>query len=631
MTGSSSVSTSGTAAYRPVPFFSSDVVLERVDDQVQIMRSTEALGRYNQCLGEWLDQWAEDAPDRRFIVEQTAHGEVSITYRQARERVLSLAEELLPLNLGSERPIVLLSENSIDCALVMLGALYVGIPVAPIAPAYALQAKDHEKLKDVFRLLTPGLVVVEDGGHYRQAIGQSLSETGHPEAAVVAFRNPVAGMRDIATLCGDGSRLDRVYTAAEQVSHATIAKFLFTSGSSGAPKAVINTHGMLCAAAQQQQQISPSIAADPPVMIDWLPWNHTAGGNSNFNITLYNGGTLYIDPGKPTVEQIGKSVELLKRVSPTLYFNVPMGYDALLPYLEKDQQLRHSFFRHLKFLWYAAASMQASTWAALDRLAMETVGERILMVTGLGMTETSPVALFGNKRANGPGVVGVPAPGVTMKMVHFGDGHWEARYRGPNVTPGYWRAPKATAESFDEEGYFKSGDLVSFVNPTEPADGLRFEGRQSEDFKLTSGTRVAAGTLRLKVLAAMPKIARDLVIMGDGQADVRALILPNWEACAAAAGLPITTPPRELARSAPVKALFNKIITELAASDTGSSKRVVAGMLVDVPLSESAGEITPKGSINRRVLQRNRPELVATLYEHLEDDRVICAGGTQLA
>lgn len=359
-------------------------------------------------------------------------------------------------------------------------------------------------------------------------------------------------------------------------------------------------------------------------MIDWLPWNHTAGGNSNFNIVLYNGGTLYIDPGKPTVEQIGKSVALLKRVSPTLYFNVPMGYDALLPYLEQDEQLRQNFFRRVKFLWYAAASMQPSTWTALERLAEETVGERLLMVTGLGMTETSPVALFGNKRANGAGVVGVPAPGLTMKLVHFGDGHWEARYRGPNVTPGYWRNAGATAESFDEEGYFKSGDLLSFVNPLEPADGLRFEGRQSEDFKLTSGTRVAAGALRLKVLAAMGKIARDVVIMGDGQPDVRALIFPNWEVCAEAANLPLTTPREELARSELAKALFGKVIADLAASETGSSKRVVVGMLVDVALSESAGEITPKGSINRRVLQRNRPELIAALYQHTEDERVVC-------
>ncbi len=291
--------------------------------------------------------------------------------------------------------------------------------------------------------LTPALVIVADGAAYADALQATLP----PDVPVVALANPGSRRQlDFSALNGSATRREEVSRAARRVNHATIAKFLFTSGSTGMPKAVINTHGMLCAAAQMQRQVTAFLADEPPVMVDWLPWNHTAGGNSIFNIALHNGGTLYIDPGKPTREHIGATLDLLRRVSPTLYFNVPLGFDALLPHLEADAALRETFFRKLKFIWYAAAAMQPATWAAIERLALATIGERLLIVTGLGMTETSPAALFGNLRANGPGIVGVPIPGVELKLVRRED-KLEALFRGPNVTPGYWRDPAATPRS----------------------------------------------------------------------------------------------------------------------------------------------------------------------------------------
>ncbi|HMK23813.1 MAG TPA: AMP-binding protein, partial [Terriglobales bacterium] len=453
------------APLRPVRFFAPEVDLSRRPDGTWLMRSAEPLADYAHRVGDWLDFWARKAPERLFLVEQTAHGERVVSYAQAREAALALAEGLCTHRLGPDRPLAILAANGIDHALVMLAALYVGIPIAPIAPAYALQTTDYIKLSHAFRLLTPGLVVVDDGALYQQAIEHALD----PAVPVIAIRNASAAprMRDLASLRGDGRGREAVAAAAANVGRETIAKFLFTSGSTGIPKAVINTHGMICANSQMKRQVAPCLAEEPPVMVDWAPWNHTAGGNSNFSIILHNGGTLYIDPGKPTPALFGASLELLRRVSPTIYFNVPRGYELLIPHLKAERPFREHFFRRLQFLWYAAASMQPATWFDLEQLAVEAVGHRILTVSGLGMTETAPIALFGNENASGPGVVGVPVPGVELKLMPHDD-CFEVRYRGPNVTPGYWRDPKATQAAFDEEGFFLSGDLLSFIDPEQP-------------------------------------------------------------------------------------------------------------------------------------------------------------------
>jgi feruloyl-CoA synthase len=583
------------------------------------MRTVEPLASYDNRIGDWLDRWAREAPDRDFIIEQMGEGERKICYSEARETALALAESLLNFELGPERPLVIVAANGIDHALIMLAALYIGVPVAPIAPAYALQSADFAKLSHSLRLLTPGMVVVDDGALYQQAIEHTVAH-GIP---IAALRNPSASsnMIPFASLRGDGSRRVSVMAAAARVGRETVAKYLFTSGSTGMPKAVINTHGMLCANAQMKRQVAPVLTDEPPVMVDWAPWNHTAGGNSNFNIILSNGGTLYIDPGKPTPALFGSSVRLLRRISPTIYFNVPRGYELLIPHLDADRELREHFFRRLKFLWYAAASMLPATWYALEKLAVDAVGQRILTVTGLGMTETSPIALFGNAHANGPGVVGVPVAGLELNLVPHDDS-FEVGYRGPNVTPGYWRDSAATALAFDEDGFFRSGDLLSFIDPRRPRAGLRFDGRIKEDFKLTSGTKVSAGKLRLDALDAMRPLAADVAVVGADRNDVRILIFPDWELCAAAAGLDRAAPPAQIASNKVLRAALQDRLEQLAATGTGSSNRIVAALLVESPPSHAAGEVTEKGTVNLRALQRNRPELLDILYDE-RDRRVL--------
>lgn len=605
------------APLRPVRFFSPDVELTRQSDGSYLMRSVEPLAEYDHRIGDWLDRWALEAPDRAFIVEQTKDGERTIRYREAREAALAIAEGLLGYELGPERPIAILAANCIDYALVILAAVYVGIPFTPIAPAYALQNTDYVKLSHSFRLLTPGMVIVDDGELYRMAIEKTIGNS----VPVVALRNAASGMIDFASLRGNGSRRNAVLAAAAKVRRETVVKYLFTSGSTGIPKAVINTHGMLCANAQMKRQVAPVLADEPPVMVDWAPWNHTAGGNSNFSIVLHNGGTLYIDPGKPTPALFGESLKLLRRISPTIYFNVPKGFELLIPHLEADRAFREHFFRRIKFLWYAAASMQPSTWFALSRLTIEAVGQKILTVSGLGMTETSPIALFGNLYATGPGVVGIPVAGMELKLVPH-DESFEAWYRGPNITPGYWRDPSATQSSFDDEGFFRSGDLLSFIDPQQPRAGMRFDGRMSEDFKLTSGTRVNAGKLRLTALDVLRPLANEVVIVGADREDVRMLVFPDWEACAGAAGLDGDATPTQIASSKLLRATLHERLVKLAATGTGSSNRIVAALLVEVPPSNAAGELTEKGTVNSRGLQRNRPELIDILFGET-DDRVL--------
>jgi feruloyl-CoA synthase len=607
------------APLRPVRFFSPEVELTRQADGTCLMRSVEPLADYDVRIGDWLDRWAREAPDRPFIVEQTDDGERTITYRHAREQVLSLAEGLLGYELGRERPLAILAANSIDYAMILMAAVYVGVPFAPIAPAYALQTNDYLKLAHSFRILTPGMVVVDDGELYRVAIEKSLAA----DVPVVALRRASAhsNMMTLSTLRGDGSRRDAVIDAARRVGRKTVAKYLFTSGSTGVPKAVINTHGMLCSNAQMKRQVAPVLAEEPPVMVDWAPWNHTAGGNSNFSIIVHNGGTLYIDPGKPTPALFAASLQLLRRIAPTIYFNVPKGFELLIPHLEADREFREHFFQRIKFIWYAAASMQPSTWHALEQLTIKAVGQRILTVSGLGMTETSPIALFGNLYATGPGVVGIPVAGMDLKLVPHGES-FEARYRGPNVTPGYWRNEEATAAAFDEQGFLRSGDLLSFIDPKRPKAGLRFDGRISEDFKLTSGTKVSAGKIRLDAIDALRPFASEVVVAGADRDDVRLLIFPDWEVCAAAAGLNGNATPAEIAADEKLRAILCERLTELTAAGTGSSNRVVAAMLVEVPPSSGAGELTEKGTVNSRGLQRNRPELLDVLYGET-DDRVL--------
>ena len=442
-----------------------------------LLRSAAALGAYPERITERLLKWAGEAPDRTFVARRDASGAWRrISYREALANARSIGQALLERGLCAERPLVILSENDLEHAMLALAALHVGVPFASVSPAYSLVSQDLGKLRYVLGLLTPGLVFVSDGARYAKAI------------AVLP--------RDAELAVGAAPR--REPTAQVEAAHAAIrpdavAKFLLTSGSTGLPKAAIQTQRMLTSNLQMIVDCLPFLAEEPPVLVDWLPWNHVFGGNHNYGITLYNGGTLYIDDGKPTPQLIGETVRNLREIAPTVYFNVPRGFEELVPHLRREPALREHFFSRVKMLFFAGAGLAQPVWDALDELAVQTCGERILWVSGLGATETAPSVTFTRTDGVRSGMIGLPVPGVEVKLAPVGE-KLEIRARGPNITPGYWRQPELTRAAFDEEGYYRLGDAVRWVDPADHARGLFFDGRIAEDFKLSSGTWVERGT-----------------------------------------------------------------------------------------------------------------------------------------
>ena len=456
-----------------------------------------------------------------------------LTYGAARGQVRRIASALLQRDLSQERPVVILSGNGVDHALLGMAAQYAGIAYAPISPAYSLISSDHGKLKYIFELLTPGLVFVDDGAVYAKAIANAVPA----DVELVVLRNQPQDRAATAfsDLLNATETVDAVDAANAKVGPETIAKFLFTSGSTGVPKAVINTQLMLCANIAMATDHFAFMRQEPPVTLDWSPWNHTAGGNHNFNIFLYNGGTIYIDDGKPTPGGIEATIRNLRDVSPTWYFNVPKGYDGMLPYLRADRELAESFLKDLRMFWYAGAGMAQHVWDGLTDIAVETTGERILVLTGLGSTETAPFAMGANESMVGQGNIGVPAHGCEMKLIPA-EGKWEVRFRGPHITPGYWRQPELTAAAFDEEGYYRIGDALRFVEPGNASRGFIFDGRVAENFKLATGTWVAAGALRAAFIDHCAPLVQDAVIAGLDRDYIAALIFPDAPACSQIAG-----------------------------------------------------------------------------------------------
>ncbi len=506
---------------------------------------------------------------------------------------------------------MILSGNDLEHFMLGLGATLAGVPYAPISTAYSLLSEDFGKVRHVIELLTPGMVFVADESKYGRAV-----------RAVVPADTEVVGFH----LDGSSGRaftpfhklLETPATAAVDAAIAaitpdTIGKFLFTSGSTKAPKAVINTHRMMSSNLQMIRQCLPFLAEEPPVLIDWLPWNHTFGGNHNIGIVLYNGGTLYIDDGLPTPDGIGETLRNLREIAPTIYFNVPKGFEEIVGAMEEDEELTRKLLSRVKIFFFAGAGLSPQIWDRLDHVAERTVGERIRMITGLGMTETAPFALCANGGTVYSGVLGLPAPGLTVKLVPIDD-KLEVRYRGPSVTPGYWRSADQTAEAFDEEGYFCSGDAARYIDPSNRDVGLRFDGRIAEDFKLASGTFVSVGPLRARILADSEDYVQDVVIAGIDHNEVGELIFPRFEACRELAGLPSGVSPVAIVESAAVREFFQNLVDRQWACGTGSSSRVARAMIMDVPLSADLGEVTDKGSVNQRAVLRHRAEAVEILY-----------------
>ena len=591
-----------------------DIVVERNPDGTIHLRSPHPLAPYPGKLTERLEHWARTAPTRIFLAQRAAgDGWRAISYGETLAQVRRIGAALIERGLSPERPIVILSGNDIEHALIGLAANYVGIPYAPISPAYSLISRDFSKLKSIIDLLTPGLVFAADG----EAYGRAITAAAPSSVEIVVGRNAVPGRAatPFAALLAPRP------TAAADAAHAavsgdTIAKFLFTSGSTGTPKAVINTQGMWCANQAMILSQLAFFADEPPVIVDWAPWHHTAGGNHNFGFVLYNGGTFYIDEGKPLPVAIEITVENLREVAPTWYFTVPKGYEALLPYLRADAELRKKFFSRLKVLWFAGAALSQSLFDAMQELALATCGERIMFLTGLGATESAPMAIARMWQSSDSTNMGVPVPGVELKLVPI-EGKLEARLRGPNVTPGYWRQPHLTREAFDSEGFYKLGDALKFQDPADPGQGLLFDGRTAEDFKLATGTWVNVGPLRARLLACLEPYARDVVLAGADRNEIGALIFPNLEACRTLAG------GADLTSDARLREELRARLGAFAGTSTGSSNRVCRAMLLAEPPSLDAGEMTDKGSINQRAVLDRRADLVAELYAAVPSPRVL--------
>jgi feruloyl-CoA synthase len=599
------------APLRPISFGNPDVSIDRRDDGTIYLRPTMALGEYPVRLTDRLHHWAKEQPNRIFMAERDARGLWrQITYAQLLASSRHIASGLLARGLSAEKPIVILSGNSIDHALVAFGAFYAGIPFCPVSPAYSLVSKDYGKLSYLMKLLTPGLVFADDASKFADALSVNV-----PEATeIVASHGEVPGrkMTALSDLLATPEH-QGLEAAHDAIGPDTIAKFLLTSGSTGNPKAVINTQRMICANQVMLRETLAFLKDEPPVIVDWLPWNHTFGGNHNIGLTLFNGGSMYLDAGKPMPGGIEETVRNLREISPTVYFNVPKGYESLLPYLRDDKALRAKFFHRLHAMFFSGAALSPYVWNSLDELAVQETGFRVPVLTGLGATETSPFFMSVRPATSRSGHVGLPVSGNDAKLVP-NNGKLEVRARGPNVTPGYWRQPQLTADAFDEEGFYKFGDAIKPVDPNDFSAGFDFDGRIAEDFKLGSGTWVSVGPLRARFIAVCAPLARDVVIAGINRDEVSALVILDLDGCRL---INPALPPDDLAATAAdpiIRQAFCERLAKFLATSTGSSTRITRAVLLDTPLSIDRGEITDKGSINQRAVLDHRSRLIEELY-----------------
>jgi len=582
--------------------------VETRDDGSILLTATQPISPSAKNTADWLHRWAKVAPERVFLAERSGAGWREESYKSVLEQVQTIASALLKRGLNADKPILIMSGNGVDHALLSLAAHYVGIATVPIAEQYSLIKEAHGRLQDAIQLVQPAMAYVVDAEQYFDAI-QLKAMDGIEIIASRPGNTKVTPFTEL--LRGDNSvNVESAHTA---VQPDTVAKILLTSGSTSKPKGVLTTHRMLCTNQAQIADALPFLREHPPRLLDWLPWNHVFGGSHNFNLVLANGGSLYIDEGKPAKGLFDRTLENLAMITGTICFNVPVGFQMLLSALQADSALRQRFFSELDLLFYAGASLPQDVWVGFEKMAMQVKGEVPLMTSSWGLTETAPATLMQQEPTDRSGVVGVPLPGVVAKLIPDNDARFEIRVKGPNVMTGYLNAPDKTAAAFDEEGFFVTGDAMRFVDNKNPNKGLRFDGRMSEDFKLLSGTWVRAAQLRLSMLSCLTPLAADLIITGADQNEIGLLILPNTAeferlgfALTSSAGV-LTDPP--------LLAELQHRLAEHAASGVSSSTRVMRALVMSEPASIGKGEVTAKGNLNIPNILTQRADLLTRLYD----------------
>ncbi len=577
------------------------------------MRSPLKLESYAANICSYLVDWAEQAPERTFLAERSVTGDWrAVTYGEALASVRALAQALLAHGVSEDRPVMILSDNSVESGLLQLAAMFTGLPVSPVSPAYSLMSRDFGKLKHVFDLVRPKLVFTSNGELFSDALA-ALDLNG---VTLVVKQGAPAGIdaTQINELLAT-KPTSAVDTAFSRVGPETVAKILFTSGSTGMPKGVINTQQMMCSNQQAITQIWPFITRRPPVLVDWLPWNHTFGGNHNFNLILRNGGTLYIDAGKPAPGMFQATIDNLHEVAPTIYFNVPRGFQMLAPYLEQDAEFRDHFFSNLDTIFYAAAALPQDLWERFENLSMSALGKKIAMTSAWGLTESAPLSTGVHFPIARAGVIGLPVPGTELKMLPSA-GKLELRLRGPNITPGYFRRDDLTREAFDEDGFYRTGDAGKFADPDDPSKGILFDGRVAEDFKLLTGSWVSTGMVRVAAISACTELIQDAVVTGHDRDDVGLLIIPNVAGIARIAGLNTEAPLPDLLAHKKVRQTLRDDLAAYNSRNPASSTRIARVLLLTEALDTDAGEITDKGYVNQRAVLERRHTLVEQLYSN---------------
>src|SRR5258707_2022260 len=589
---------------RPVALPWKNVMFESSADGSLRVRNSTRLGQYPVRLTERLRHWAAVALDRVLVASRDGERWRKVTYLEALNSACAIGQELLDRVLSVTRHVVIPSGNGIEHGLLSLGCLHVGIPFVPLSTAYSLISTDFARLRDIVALVRPGLVFADDGDRYAAALRACIPEDVE---VVIVRRDPGRCATNFDALLATAPT-NQVEVAAAAVNPDTVAKLLFTSGSTGIPKGVINTHRMWCSALQMVLACYPVLAEEPPVLVDWLPWNHIIGGTISFGIALFNGGTLYIDDGKPLPGQIEETIRNLREVAPLFYSNVPKGYEELVPWLRRDRALRESFFSRVRVLQYGGASIAQHICDAFDELALETIGERIRWVSILGSTEAGFISAHRHSDTISAGCVGLPPPGVTLKLTPT-DGKLELRVQSPSVTPGYWRRDDLTSDAFDEDGFLRTGDALDWAEDGNQQSGFRYDGRIAEDFKLATGTWVRVGSLRTHLLKHLTPDVCDVVIAGENRDYIAVLGIPSAE---------------RIVDDGTVQAHMRAKLIALAAQASGSAQRVLRFAFLTAKLSIDTGELTDKGVVSQRNILRRHAALIEMLYADPPADQVIC-------